>query len=105
MSNIFYVGLNPVTVKIQWEESNCTGGNFSYYLYYVEVERGLSDHIDWKIRGKEAELSINATKHSMIVQDLEVGVLYEGYLLKSYFGIGNGAPSDNFKFRTKPTRK
>ena len=47
---------------------------------------------------------VNDTK-TMVVPFLETAILYEGYLLYSVYGIGNGAPSERFRFQTSFDRK
>ena len=43
--------------------------------------------------------------NTMFVPFLNTAVLYEGYLLYSLYGVGNGPPSERFRFRTAYDRK
>lgn len=100
-----YVVIDEYSVKVDWlQQGVCNKTGVATYLYYARYNDLTNITIDWMIAGN---LSGNGTvgDGSMDVLGLEVAVDYGGYLVNSVIGIGNGAPSKIFKFRTIMTRK
>lgn len=97
-ANLSYVITGETTIRLYWldrlDTNNCTNDIRRVYFFYTEVSKLHDGITDWKIEGT------NHSSSEMEISNLETAVLYEGYLLYSFKGIGNGIPSKKITFKT-----
>ena len=83
-------------------------------MYFQRVSLLTNSFFKWQVTGVRANATFknntmmnrNSTKMmAMMIRDLEIAIPYEGYMMYAMEGVGNGAPSKRFRFRTKYNRK
>ena len=101
--NITHKVIDTMTVQVSWDGEPCTDPGARIYVYYQQKDLSVNNVFQWKLVG----LNANEThaENAMNVPDLLTAVQYEGYILYSLVGIGNGAPSKMFQFRTNFNRE
>ena len=72
------------------------------YLHYMRAQNFDAQIYQWKVTGKDYQ---NDSSPSLIIRDLDIAVLYHGYLLYSIHSVGNGAPSEFIRFQTMYNRE
>ena len=101
--NISYDVMGTTTIRVYWSGLPCRIPGARIYLYFQQLSFLEDSNYEWHVTGASG----NATFHenALTVQDLGIALPYEGYMMYSIEGVGNGAPSERFRFRTHYSRK
>ena len=95
--------MGTTTIRVYWSGLPCRIPGARIYLYFQQLSFLEDSNYEWHVTGASG----NATFHenALTVQDLGIALPYEGYMMYSIEGVGNGAPSERFRFRTHYSRK